>query len=363
MADPAPERILVVCTRRIGDVLLVTPLIRSLRLAWPKARLEALVFGSTAGVLEGNPDLDAVIAVPERATKLARWRELRGLWKRYDLALSCVPSDRARLYGWAAARRHVGMLERHESRVKRWFLSDAVEFDDVNTHTVSMALQLTRLAGIAARPEVVPPTAGGALPAGVGGRFAVLHPYPKFAYKMWTEAGWQALAEALKQRGLQVVLTGSGEAAEVDYCARLAGATGALSLAGQLSLAQTADLLRGASLFVGADTAVTHLAAAAGVPTVALFGPSNPVKWGPWPAGRETAESPWLLVGSGRSGNVHLLQGIGECVPCRLEGCDRHVASLSRCLQEIPPARVIEAALAMLSPAPAPTPIQDAALS
>lgn len=355
MSTPDPQRILVVCTRRIGDVLLITPLIRSLRQAWPQAQIDAMIFRGTAGILEGNLDLSELIVVPERSTKIARWREFQQLWNRYDLSFSCVPSDRARLYAWAASRRQLGMLAVGESAVKRHLMNGAVRFDDIDTHTVSMGLQLAELAGIAACPEVVPPTAGGGLPAGVGPRFAVLHPFPKFNYKMWTETGWTALAQALQGRGLQVVLTGSGEDEEVAYCQRLAAISGARILAGQLSLAQTADLLRQAELFVGPDTVVTHLSAACGTPTVALFGPSNPVKWGPWPSGRTMLQSPWNLVGSARQGNVMLLQGSGDCVPCRLEGCDRHLTSWSRCLQEMSAARVINAAIGMLKPTPAKT--------
>jgi len=353
MPTPDIQRVLVVCTRRIGDVLLVTPLIRSLRRAWPLTQIDALIFRGTAGILEGNPDLNELIVVPQRSTKMARWREFQQLWNRYDLSFSCVPSDRARLYAWAASRRHLGMLTADESAAKRHLMADAVRFDDINTHTVSMGLQLADLVSVARCPEVVPPTAGGILPPAVGQTFAVLHPYPKFNYKMWTEAGWVALAQALQGRGLQVVLTGSNEPEEVAYCQRLAATSGALCLAGQLSLAQTADLLRQAELFVGPDTAVTHLAAACGTPTVALFGPSNPVKWGPWPRGRDVIDSPWKLVGSARRGNVMLLQGSGECVPCRLEGCDRHLTSWSQCLQEMPAARVINAAIGMLAPATA----------
>ena len=57
-----PRRILLVCTQRIGDVLLMTPLLRSLRRAWPAARLEVLVLPGTEGVLAGNPDVDEVLA-------------------------------------------------------------------------------------------------------------------------------------------------------------------------------------------------------------------------------------------------------------------------------------------------------------
>ena len=60
-------------------------------------------------------------------------------------------------------------------------------------------------------------------------------------------------------------------------------------LGGSLAFAELTPLIEGARLFVGPDTSVTHLAAATGTPTVALFGPSHPVAWGPWPADFQAA--------------------------------------------------------------------------
>ncbi|MDH5641464.1 MAG: hypothetical protein OEY28_09240, partial [Nitrospira sp.] len=92
-----------------------------------------------------------------------------------------------------------------------------------------------------------------------------------------------------------------------------------------------------------------HMAAAVGVPTVVLFGPSNPVKWGPWPKDfPATTNSPWVTKGSQRQGNVLLLQGEGDCVPCLAEGCGRHIKSVSDCLQNLSIDRVIRAAESML---------------
>ena len=65
---PAHSRILVVSLRRIGDALLTTPLIRSLRRAWPDAKIDVLAYPGPAGIIEGNPDVDRVIVAPARPT-------------------------------------------------------------------------------------------------------------------------------------------------------------------------------------------------------------------------------------------------------------------------------------------------------
>jgi hypothetical protein len=61
-----PSRILVISLRRIGDLLLTTPLIRSLRRAWPDSDIDVLVFANTAGILAGNPDINRIIRIGRR---------------------------------------------------------------------------------------------------------------------------------------------------------------------------------------------------------------------------------------------------------------------------------------------------------
>ena len=360
--DGVPRRILLACPQRIGDVLLATPLARSLKRAWPGADLDMLVFEDTAGVLDENPDIAKLIIVPRRAGFAARMVELRGLWRHYDLAVAPLATDRARLYCWAAGRRRVGLVNPDlKDRAKTLLLDRYLDFDDLDTHTVAMGLRLAVLLGIAPCYEVVPPGIASdkldallAELAPLGGqRFAVLHAYPKFTYKMWTPAAWIVLAQWLHRRGLGVVFTGGSEPAELAYVDGIVRALPAdpltLNLAGTLTLGATAELIRRARLYVGPDTAVTHIAAATGTPTLALFGPSNPVKWGPWPRGWTSSTSPWQRRGSSRQGNVFLLQGPGDCVPCMLEGCQRHTRSRSECLDDLTAATVIDAADAMLS--------------
>src|SRR5579871_1615069 len=108
---PARARILVITLRRLGDVLLTTPLIRSLKRAWPDAAIDALVFEGTQGILEGNPDLAGVIAMPARPSTGETLALLRRLWRRYDLAISTQSGDRPTMFAWAAARRSVGLVD------------------------------------------------------------------------------------------------------------------------------------------------------------------------------------------------------------------------------------------------------------
>lgn len=351
----APHSVLVVATRRIGDVLLTTPLIRSLRRAYPFAAIDALVFAGKGSVLEGNPDCSSVIEIAERPSRREYVVLLRRIFRRYDLAVATQQSDRSHVYAWLAAPRRVGLVPdmTWSSLWKRVSCFAYEPLDDVNTHTVVQNLRLADRLGIPRLYEVVPPNARkeGILKDKDEKAYAVVHPAALFAYKSWTLDGWKGLIAWLRGEGLKVVLSGGPSAEERAYCAALAGDPEVLDVSGQLSLGELAERIRGARLYIGPDTSVTHLAAACGTPTLAIFGPSNPVKWGPWPAGASDDPSPWRMLGRPwqRKGNVILLQGVqppdlGSCLPCRLEGCERHVRSASRCLTEMPLEPVIAAA-------------------
>jgi len=362
--EQEPGRILVVVTRRIGDVLLAVPLVRSLKSAWPSARIDMLVFKGTEGVLAGNPDLDEVIAVPASRPAIEALRFARRLWRRYDLAISTSPSDRPTLYAWLAGKSRVGVMPSGAKHAwKRGLLHATVPFDDLDTHTVVQNLWLADLLGLPrrfdmpmGRSEEDERHVEGLFPGFRKARFAILHLYPKFTYKMWDPVQWRELAAWLNDSGITVVLSGSSDPQELLYVNEFADLLGRhgrnlrpLSLAGNLSFSQLAVLLEQAALYVGPDTVTTHLAAAVGAPTVALFGPSNPVKWGPWPKGCDADPSPYRFRGTQFVGNVALVQGAGHCVPCLLEGCARHEGSESVCLQMLAAGTVIEAAENLLA--------------
>ncbi len=349
---------LVIVPRRIGDVLLATPVLRSLKQAWPGATLDALVFSSTAGVLAGNPDVTHIHTIPERPGWLQHIGFIAKIFRRYELALSLLPGDRPTFYAFFAGRKRRGLLlDTPKHRWKRRFLDTWVAQDVAKKHTVLTYLSLLQSLQVPLLPDISvgwreadQQRATALLAPLQGERYVVLHLYPKFNYKMWSDAGWIALARWAHARGLRVVLTGGNDSAEQEYINRLANAMTMaaslqpLNLAGRLSLNETACVLARAAAYVGPDTAVTHMAAALDVPTVALFGPTDPVKWGPWPSSyRDTSRTPWQRFGDQSCGRVRLLQGRAPCVPCGKEGCARHLASFSDCLRQLPPQRVTDA--------------------
>lgn len=353
------RNVLVVVTRQIGDVLLTTALIREARRLWPQAQVDVLGFAGTLGMLRGNPDVRDAIAMPARAGVAATWRLARRLWRRYDLALVADPGDRAHLVGWLAARERAGLLPAAGSsnwwkrRLLRHAVVGAGDLGDVHVVQEKAQLLAPWQGQSVPAPQLVGP-AGAPLPAALQGQLAagyvVMHTPSMWPYKQWPLPHFRRLAELLAQAGRQVVLTGGPGAGDRAAVAAMAGPAPSPLLvdAGLLDFNQLAELLRGAALYIGPDTSVSHLAAACGTPVLAIFGPTNPQRWAPWPAGEQPVRfarrGPVQSVGA-----VTLLQAELPCVPCGKAGCEDHRQSHTDCLPAITPERVAQQALRMLA--------------
>jgi heptosyltransferase-3 len=356
------HRILVVATRQIGDVLLTTPLIRTARARWPRARIKVLGFEGTLGILRGNPDLDDLVEVPVRLDAPAAARLLRRLWRRYDLALVTDAGDRAHLMGWIAAPRRSGIVPAMGG--SNWWKQLLLEHvvvaaGDLGAVHVAPEKQALLDPWLGGRDKgvvqvVMPPQAP--LPAdaqaAVAPGYVVVHAPSMWPYKQWPIAHFEALVQALLARGRQVVLTGSSSERDQECVAplrRLAESPRVLDLSGRLDFNQLATLLGNASLYIGPDTSVSHLAAASGVPVIAILGPTNPMRWAPWPARADARALFARSAGVQHVGNVTVIQGGLACVPCGRAGCEDHRQSRSDCLEEITPEQVMEQVLKVLA--------------
>ncbi|MGD0025645.1 MAG: glycosyltransferase family 9 protein [Xanthobacteraceae bacterium] len=338
---PPDPRVLVVALRRLGDVLLTTPLIRSVKRAFPAASIEALVFAGTEGILAGNPDLAGVMAMPERPSVGETLALLRRLRRRYDLALSTQTGDRPTALAWFAGRQSAGLLEASgfSAAVKRFALS-RWSTTDRQQHRILDVLRLAELIGIPAFSEIRCP--GGTVRSEIVPThpYALVHAAPMFTYKRWGIDGWRMLAAALRVRGLATVVSGGKE--DRGYLDEVWRECDVTRLDGKLAWPELSAVIGAARVYIGPDTAVTHLAAATGTQTVALYGPTDPRIWGPWPVG--SLDRPWAAAGTIQNrGNVWLVQNPLLCLPCQQEGCARRLDSHSQCLDELSVAQVIAA--------------------
>lgn len=329
----ALNRILLVTGPAHGDILLATPLLKVLRRTRPNAVIDVLVYRGQAAILEGNPDPSEVLL----ASKHPDFREyrmlMRRLWRAYDLAITTKHTDRAVLYTVAAGRSRLAVVPPGRDWWKCHFTQAHVFYDHYQTHTLVQNATLATLLGIEPCFDVRVPAAADA-PTVVTGLlpdelaacpFAVLHLNPGLPHKRWTLSGWAAVAADLARRGLRLVLTGDGSRFETGYLeeAMRRMPAGIINLSGRLRFADVAELLRRCRVYIGTDTVTSHIAAAVGVPTVALFGPETPRVWGPWPKGGRYEQTPFPGPGNQRAGNVLVVQSTTPCPTCRQADCLR----------------------------------------
>jgi exopolysaccharide biosynthesis WecB/TagA/CpsF family protein len=153
--------------------------------------------------------------------------------------------------------------------------------------------------------------------------------------RRWEAAKFATVADALAaEYGAQIILVG-GKGDDTE-AVKTAMKTEPIDLSGQTTLPQLAGMLSQCDLFIGADSGVMHLAAAAGVPVVAVFGPSNADAWQPWQPG----------------GNVAVVRSAPECSPCSYVGHSiglREGCAARTCMRMVTPAMVLRAARQLLN--------------
>jgi lipopolysaccharide heptosyltransferase II len=300
------NRILAVKLADIGDLILITPALRALREAYPAAELDVLAPPRSAAALEGLPIINELITLNKyafdtrrQALSPGRWGELFALARRlrgrhYDavilfhhLSLRFGVLKHALLTLATGAPRRIGL-----DNGRGWFLTERVADEGFGArHEVWYWLALAAAAGAGRgdqaplpRPEVAitgedHDWAEELLPA-VDRPTVALHP-GSGGYSLARRWDVDKMAELGRRLGEEARLVIVGTPA--DGTDALAAGLGeqALNLGGRTTVGQLAAVLARCDLLVGADSGVLHVAATAGTPTVALFGPTNHRAWAP----------------------------------------------------------------------------------
>ncbi len=299
------RRLAVFKLRNIGDVLMITPVLRALRETFPAARITAVVNAGTEAMLAHNPHVDEVLAY-RRGGSLRD--EIQFAWelrrRRFDATIAFTEGQRAGWYSLlCGARYRLGVVK--GDREKRSWAYNIRMSPVGNMHEVETHFAMLANAGVELRnpkpgplclvvPEEMRAWAREQLAPLRPARVVHVHPVSRWLWKCWDNASMAAVIDWLQtERGARVVVT-SGPAEKERETARTIVAlcrTSPLFFDGNLSLNQTAALSAESDGYFGVDTAPMHMAAAVGVPVVALFGPTHAENWGPWtPLGRVLAK-------------------------------------------------------------------------
>ena len=303
-------RALVVKLRHHGDVLLASPVIALLKTRAPSLEVDALVYDDTRPMLEGHPALSQLFFVGRK------WRE-RGALSRLSLERHLLKSLRARRYdlivhlseqprgAWLARllRPRYSVAPAMPGRGKFWAKSFTHLYPLVGgnrRHQVELNLDALRRIDQLVGTEP----------------FVHLHPASRWTFKCWPAEQNAQLIDRLAVDGHRVVVTSAPD--EVPFVQRIVDQANAKTqnLAGQLTIKELGALTARAKLFIGVDSMPMHLAAAMGTPTLALFGPSGEIEWGPWNVERRVVTT------------TH------TCRPCGQDGCGG--GKVSECLTFLP---------------------------
>jgi heptosyltransferase-3 len=269
----------VIRLRSLGDCVLCTPALHLLKAYRPDLRLGVVVEDRFREILEGNPDIDAVL--PPAA------REIRGF--RPALCLNLHGGTRsARLTLLSRARFRAGFDIFRPGWIYNTPIPTAQEILGVRrtVHTAEHAASAMFYLGvpISEAPRAFVPAVAGRSPLAPASPYAVIHPFAATAEKTWPISSFLELARYLSQSlDLEPIFIGAGS----DDMSAIVGWRSIIGA----GLAEVGRLLRDATLFIGNDSGPAHVAAAFGVPEVVLFGPSSLETWGPWRTAAEAVKA------------------------------------------------------------------------
>lgn len=295
---PDPRRILLIRPSALGDVCRTVPVLASLKRRFPNAEIDWLVQRGFEGAIRSHPDLHRPVLFDRRRLgRLYRPNAIRGLLgflrelrsERYDIVIDCQGLFRSGFFARATrAPRRIG--DRNAREFGHLFLNERHAIDP-SLHTVDRMLGLIEAAGIEPARDMRLHTSSelrtkiiAAHPWLTEGA-VTLAPTSRWASKRWPADRFAKLAEHLLAQGTPhiAVVGGPGEEVQCGPLLELAGRDSRVhSLIGKTSVAELLCVIEASRLVVANDSAALHMAVGFDRPIVALFGPTDTARVGPY---------------------------------------------------------------------------------
>jgi len=328
-APPAPTlvgRILVVRTDRMGDMALTTGALVDLKRHFTHARITALAPPAPLALLENHPAVDRLVPLTGK-------RLPHGMAGRFDLAIDFTPDERlfgARLVGRSGAPWRIGFGR----AAREVFFTLRGPQARTDRHLVDLHRELLRAIGVAdpaGEPALVvtPPERAAAMARlaalGAAAPRVLVHPGAHEESQRWAPEQYAETIARLTERAGAACLVAAGPGEE-GLARRIADLTPDALALGTLSVRELMAVMSACHLFVGNNSGPLHVAAALGVPTVSVSGPTDPRRFAP------------------RGGEHRVLRLDLSCSPCQRGRCWHHT-----CLRGIDADPVIAAAVEILA--------------
>ena len=281
-----PQKILVIQTAFIGDVILTTPLISALKKCYSNALIDFLTIPKSVDILKNNPHLNRILVFD----KNGRDKGISGLRRMareikagaYDL---CITPHRSLRSAYLTKSTNAGRRIGFDRLAWKWALTDIVRYR-YDFHEIVRNLSLLRPLGYEidiSRPEIFPGADDQEQVDRIFSEKGLKHGMPLFALapgSVWPTKRWPvdyfiSMGQSLVNDGFTPLLIGGKE--DQLLCDQITeNVSGSISLAGKLSLRQSALVLRSCLALLTNDSAPLHLGLAAGIPVYALFGSTVP---------------------------------------------------------------------------------------
>lgn len=332
--------ILIVKLSAIGDVIHTLPSLAALRRLYPDVHISWVVEEAASGLVLQHPLLDRVIifrrkkwiedfkkgnfqSVRQDASSFLK--ELRN--RSYDLVIDFHGLFKSAMVVLASGgKRKLGYDSWQE--LSGLFLNEKIP-EDMNKHAVDRYLDFTRYLGATPGPvEFILPVNSEAEKRShalmdsyslAKKKFIAVNPVAYWETKLWDNEKFAVLADLIKDNmKLDVVFTGSRKDAATDIVSRMRGK--GINLGGETTITELACIYKDALAVVSTDSGPMHLAAAVGTPVIALFGPTDPSRTGPYGTGH-------IIIRTDLS-----------CSPCLLKKCPT-----KKCMTDILPEQVLAA--------------------
>jgi lipopolysaccharide heptosyltransferase I len=335
--DTRKLKILILKPSSLGDIIQALPVLRSLKRHLPNSEIYWWIESSLAPLLEGDRDLAGIVRFErQRWAAPKHWAELGRtlMWTRrhaFDWVIDLQGLARSAVFGWLAnAKWTVGLDDAREGA--RGFYDSVARRELFHTHAVDRYLGVLPLLGVPFAPNLEWLPRRHAIADIIykkwpiaDSRWLILQPGARWLNKRWPAEFFGELLKQLSEHYPELqfaILGGVQDRALGETIARVAPKR-CLDLTGALSLLEMVEWIRICELMVSNDTGPMHVAAALGKPVIALFGPTEPRRTGPYAQLK------------------NVLQLNIPCVPCLKSRC--HYSPALACLRDLTPSAVFGA--------------------